>query len=407
MFNKFLILLLAILSSAGFSFAQQYDSTFYPADSNAIFYLHNNLDIYSPLQLTSIDTTLYDFEAYDPLNKSILFNASLGNVGLAYKNIDFKLNHTTGFDYGIHTFDAYLFDDSELRYFVNPRPYTEIAYTTGAKKEQLFSVKHDQRIFKRLTIGLNFELINSLGAYQRQKSNDNRVAAKIHYFTENLRYGIIANYSNSKVTARENGGILYDSIYEQNLEPSRSIIPIKLTDADNHLRKSGIYFQQYFQLSKKEKSFFADSSYKKKKIRLKFGRIAHSFNYKRFSQRYTDLYPDADYYPAVYVDSTETRDSVYFQKIENTFSWSNSDYLNRMRPQPFVILFGIKHEIANVKWYEVRLAIAPALPFKDGINSGDGSGDPDLTGTKNVMIKSTFSHLIPYGNIEIRPHPVL
>ena len=372
---KILIFCLLILtSSAKVIIAQQYDSTFYPADSNAIFYFHSNLDIYSPLELTSIDTTLYDFEEYDPLNKSILFNASLGNVGLAYKDFDFKLIQQTGFDYGIHTFDAYLFDDSEIRYFVNPRPYTEVAYITGANKEQLFGVKHDQRIFKRLTIGLDFELINSLGSYQRQKSNDTRVAGKIHYFTEDLRYGILANYSNSRVTARENGGILYDSIYEQNLEPSRSIIPVKLADAENHLIKSGVYLQQYFQLSKKEKSFFADSSYRKKKINLKFGRIAHSFNYKRYSHLYTDLKPDVNYYPAIYSDSTETRDSVFFQNIENTFSWSNSDYLNRLRPQPFVILFGIKHQIAEVR---------------------------------DTLLKSTSNHLIPYGSIVIMPHPVL
>jgi len=374
MFKKLFFILLVVLFSTHFGLAQQYDSTFYPADSNAIYYFHNMLDIYSPLELTCIDTTLYDFEAYDPLNRSVLFNASLGNVGLAYKDINFKLHQNTGFDYGIHTFDVYLFNDQDIQYYVNPRPYTEIAYTTGAKKEQLFSVKHDQRVFKRLTLGLDFELINSLGTYQRQKSNNTRVAGKIHYFTENLRYGIIANYSNSKVDVRENGGILHDSIYEQDLEPSRSIIDIKLYDADNVLRRTGVYLQQYFQLSKNEKSFFADSLQSKKKIRFKFGRIAHSFNYKRSYQLYTDLAPDVNYYPAIYIDSTETRDSVFFSKIENTLSWSNSDYLNRLRPQPFIVLFGIKSQIAEVK---------------------------------DSLLKSTFSHFIPCGRIEIRPHPVL
>ena len=403
MLNKTFILLVTLLSFVGLSVAQQYDSTFYPADSNAIFYFHNHLDIYSPLKLTSIDTTLYDFEAYDPLNRKILFNASLGNVGLAYKDIDFKLTQKSGFDYGIHTFDVYLFNNSDIRYYVNPRPYTEVAYTTGGNKEQLFTVRHDQRIFKRLTLGVDFELINSLGSYQRQKSDDNRVVGKIQYFTENLRYGVIANYSNSKAQVRENGGILYDSIYEQNLEPSRSIIEVKLNDADNLLRRSGVYLQQYFQLSKKENSFFNDSLNSEKKIRLKFGRIAHSFNYNRNHQLYTDLAPDAAYYPAVYIDSTETRDSIYFQTMENTFSWSNSDYLNRLRPQPFVILFGIKYEISKVQWYETEPAIAPAWEYKDGKNSVD----PNLTGTKDVLFESNFNSLIPYGNIEITPHPVL
>jgi len=374
MFKKLFFFPLVILFSINFALAQQYDSTFYPADSNAIFFFRNQLDIYSPLELTSIDTTLYDFEAYDPLNRRILFNASLGNVGLAYKDIVFNKYQTTGFDYGIHTFDVYLYDDRDLQYYVNPRPYTEISYTTGAKKEQLFSVKHDQRIYKRLTFGLDFELINSLGSYQRQKSNNTRVAGKIHYFTENLRYGIIANYSNSKVDVRENGGILYDSVYEQNIEPSRSIIAVKLDDADNVLRKSGVYLQQYFQLSKKEKSFFEDTTVSKKRIRLKFGRIAHSFNFKRYYQKYTDLDPSVEYYPEIYIDSTETRDSVFYRKIENTLSWSNSDYLNRLRPQPFIVLIGLKSQIAEVK---------------------------------DSLLKSTFNHFIPYGRIEIKPHPVI
>jgi hypothetical protein len=178
---------------------------------------------------------------------------------------------------------------------------------------------------------------------------------------------------------------------------------VKLNDADNLLRRSGVYLQQYFQLSKKEKSFFSDSLESKKKIRFKFGRIAHSFNYKRSYQIYKDLDPDISYYPAVYIDSTETRDSVFFQTMENTLSWSNSDYLNRLRPQPFVILFGLKYEISKVSWYEPRPAIAPAWEYKNGISSGD----PDLTGTSDVLFESNFTHIIPYGNIEITPYPSL
>lgn len=357
----------------GTLWAQQYDSTFYPADSNAVLYFHNQLDIYSPLKLTPADTSLYGFERYDPLNRKYFFNASLGNVGLAYKLLNFTFPTVQGFDYGIHAFDVYLFNNRDIKYFVNPRPYTEVAYTTGAKKEQLFSVVHDQRVFRRLTIGLNFNLINSLGSYQRQKSDNHQLAAKIHYFTEDLRYGIIANYTHSKVKVRENGGILHDSIYEQNLEPTRSIIPIHLQNAQNLLRESGVYLQQYFQLSRKEKSFFSDST-KQKRIRLRFGRIAHSFNYKRYSQVYTDLTPDINYYPAVHVDSAQTYDSVFYQVMENSLSWSNSDYLNRIRPQPFVVLFGIKYQIASVN---------------------------------DTLLKSTYQNLIPYGTLEIRPFPSL
>jgi len=369
-----IVLLMLFTVQINCAMSQTYDSTFYPADSNAIFFFHNRLDVISPLELTSLDTTLVDFEEYGPVAKLYPFYATLGNVGLAYKNLDFSTNRATGFNYGVDAFNAYYLFDSDIDYYVNPRPYTEIGYITGAKKEQLFRLTHDQRIFKRLTFGLDFDLINSLGSYQRQKSDNNRLAVKMHYFTEDLRYGIIANYTHSKIKVRENGGILYDSIYEQNLEPSRSIIAVKLSRSENLLRKSGVYLQQYFQLSRKNKRIQDDTLSPKRRINLKFGRISHSFSYKRYSQLYTDELPDTNYYHNIYVDSTSTYDTVFFQKIENTFSWSNADYLDRVNPQPFVILFGIKHQFAKVI---------------------------------DTVSTAKFENLIPYAEIKIRPLPLL
>jgi hypothetical protein len=214
-----------------------------------------------------------------------------------------------------------------------------------------------------------------LGTYQQQKSNNYNLALKTHYFTEDLRYGILLNYTNGRINVEENGGILYDSIYEQDIEPSRSIIPIKLTNAGNRLRSSGVYLQQYFQLSKKSKSVRIDSTEsERRKIKFKFGRISHSFNYKRNSLAYSDMAVDTLNYPVIYQDSLTTYDSVFFQQVENTFSWSNADYLNRINPQPFLILLGIKHQLAEVQ---------------------------------DTLTKTTFSHLAPYGSIEISPAPFL
>jgi hypothetical protein len=373
---KFLILIsFWMIFPGNLVFSQKYDSTFYPADSNAILHFTNKLDIYSPLLLSPLDTTLFDFEAYDPLLKKMPFVASLGNVGLAYKNPEFNILNNTGFDYGCHAFDAYFSHPDDVLYYVNPKPYTEVGYVTGAKKEQLLSVKHDQRVLKRLTFGLDFDLISSLGTYQQQKSNNYNLALKTNYFTEDLRYGILLNYTNGRINVEENGGILYDSIYEQDIEPSRSIIPIKLTNAGNRLRSSGVYLQQYFQLSKKSKSVRVDSTEnERRKIKFKFGRISHSFNYKRNSLAYSDLAVDTLNYPVIYQDSLITYDSVFFQHVENTFSWSNADYLNRINPQPFLILLGIKHQLAEVQ---------------------------------DTLTKTTFSHLAPYGSIEISPAPFL
>lgn len=371
----FIFVLATLVLRSGIAHAQTYDSTFYPKDSSAVLYFHNKLDSYSPVKLVSIDTSLVDFEAYNPLDTMYFFYASLGNVGLAYKNLDFTPQHRVGFDYGIRTFDAYFIDQQNVKYYLNPQAYTELGYVTGADKEQLFNASHHQRVFKRLALGVDFNLINSLGTYQRQKSDDVKVVVSGQFFTKDLRYGLIANYTNARAKVRENGGIIYDSIYEQDIETNRSIIDIKLYDAENNLRKSGVYLQQYFQLSRKNVKPKNDTVPEPlKKFRLKFGRISHSFSYNRYSQVYSDASPDLNYYPNTYIDSTITHDSVYFQTMENTFSWSNVDYLDRLKEQPVKLLMGIKQQVA-----EVRDSVA----------------------------KTSFQSIIPYGEISISPHPFI
>ncbi|MGB4124541.1 MAG: putative porin, partial [Bacteroidales bacterium] len=323
------ILVLAILLIHGIVSGQVYRSGFYPEDSLAVESFHNRLDIESPLNLQPIDTTLKDFEIYNWPDRKYPFIASLGNSGLAYKNLVFNIQRPVGFNYGINTFDAYLFQQEELKYYLNHKPFSEIGYVTGASKEQLFHARHQQRFFKKLAFGVDFELINSLGTYQHQKSNNRKIAFKSEYFTDNLKYGFIANYSHSKVVVQENGGLANDSIYEHNLEPDRSIIGIKLWNAETNVRKAQIGFQQYYQLSPRKKND-SDSAYlHDKKLQIRFGRLSHTFLYDRNALIYKDENPTSGFYHNIYVDSIATFDSVFFQTLENSFSWSNADYVDR------------------------------------------------------------------------------
>ncbi|MBE0637053.1 MAG: hypothetical protein IH598_00865 [Bacteroidales bacterium] len=366
--------LFTALMIAGSVTGQIYNPTFYPADSNAAVFYLNRLDFQSPLRLNSYDTSLVDFQAYNWLDSRIPFYATLGNSGLAYRDLDFNVSRPTGFSYGINTFDAYLFQQEEIKYYLNPKPFTELDVVLGASKEQMLNVRHQQKVFRKLSVGVDFEHINSLGTYQRQKSNNRRVAFKAKYFTDNLKYGVIANYTNNKVIVQESGGIVYDSVYEMNLEPDRSIIDIRLRDAQNTIRKAGVYLQQYYQISAKKEMPKQDSGYiPDERFRLRLGRLSHSFNYEKNAMVYSDLNPQSGYYQNIYVDSVNTYDSVYFQKIEIAFAWSNADYIDRMKPQPLLVLFGIKHQLSKVV---------------------------------DSLVNQSFTHLTPHGEIRFTPHPL-
>lgn len=369
------VLVLMVLITHGAVWGQIYRPEFYPEDSSAAVYFHNRMDFESPLHLQPADSGLMDFESYNWLDRKMPFNASLGNAGLAYRNPDFSAERPLGFYYGINTFDAYIFQQEDLKYYLNHNPFSELGYITGASKEQLFHARHQQRVFKNLALGFDFDLINSLGTYQRQKSNNRRFAFKTQFFTDNLRYGIAANYSHSKIVVQESGGIAYDSVYELNLEPDRSIIAIKLSGAETRVRRAAIGLQQYFQMSGRKEYHSADSAYMPDdRFRLRLGRLSHSLTFERNALIYYDQNPKSGFYPNIYLDSVTTRDSVYIQNFENRFAWSNADYIDRIKPQPFVLLFGLKYRVSKVS---------------------------------DTLYSFTYAHLIPYGEVRFTPHPLL
>ena len=144
---RYVWLLLSWLLFGAAAHGQVYDSVFYPTDSSAVLYFHNHLDVYSPLMTKYNDSSLVDFEEYDPLQQRYDFFATQGNVGMAYRPLDYAPRQHTGFDYGIYSFDAYLVDQPEVKYYLNAKPYSEIGYVTGVKKEQRLRVCHQERVF--------------------------------------------------------------------------------------------------------------------------------------------------------------------------------------------------------------------------------------------------------------------
>ena len=96
--------------------------------------------------------------------------------------------------------------------------------------------------------------MNAPGAYLRQRANHINFVATLQYFTKNKRYGVIANFLLNRLVISENGGIKYDSIFEQNLETNRQILAIKLDQAENRVRENGFFMKHYFNLSRHPKN---------------------------------------------------------------------------------------------------------------------------------------------------------
>ncbi|MDT8394678.1 MAG: putative porin [Bacteroidales bacterium] len=353
----FHIILLSLLPL--FSYSQECDTIIESKDTSQVYFFYHNVDSLALGRLHNYRMTLAGIHNYEEIYKETPFFASLGNPGLAYKNLLFNPLSESGFNFGINSFNAYLFHDRKNEYFKLSEPYTELIYVLGPNKEQMIQAKFHTKIFPQFTLGADFRYIFSPGKYQRQKADNKSLALTGQFYTKDKRYGLIGNYLYNKVYVHENGGITDDSLFEKNVETDRFVIPVNLNSATNFIKQSSFYINQYFNLQKKHKKL-NDSTYVRRKIHA--GRITHSFKWLRNTQIYSDGNPAAGFYQNIYLDSTSTFDSVYHFNISNKLTWSNLGYLDSTERKAFYLYGAIQHEYHELGGYTDRRYFNQLIP---------------------------------------------
>ena len=141
-------------------------------DSTQVMFFYSDFEKLGPLDVHQNDTALTGFQTYDLLYKHDRFYATLGNIGGAYRSMmPFQTVRESGFDYGIHSLDRYLYQNDSVRYYKVVKTYTELTYVQGAKKEQNFHAIFSRNIYRSFNLGFDFHVMSAPGAYYRQKTN--------------------------------------------------------------------------------------------------------------------------------------------------------------------------------------------------------------------------------------------
>jgi len=306
-------------------YASPPDSLTVKKDSTRVSFFTNDVERYGVLKLQPSDTILAGFQNYDTRIKQLRFSASLGNIGQLYRNLlPYLFLRNSGFEYGIRTFDQYLYQNDSVRYYKVLKTFTQLEYVQGAKKEIFFHAKFSRNIYRSLNLGFDFRVMNAPGTYPRQKTNHINFYLTAQYFTKDKRYGVISNFLLNRLSNFENGGIKYDTIFEQNLETNRSLYDINLYSAQNRIRESGFYMKHYFNLSRHQKN--ANDTVFLTRKHFELGRISYSFEYNRQIQNYIDNDPASGFYNNIYLDSLLTYDSLTVKKIVNEVTWTNPSF---------------------------------------------------------------------------------
>lgn len=314
------------------------------------------------------DSILQGFNYFLPTDGDMKLYALTGNAGLAYQSLVFTLPDYPGFRYTPFNFGEYKWNNSNIRYLHTIGPYSNLFYSTGPGKEQLFNVTHSQNILGGLTLGLDVRIVNSLGLYERQKSDNVTFAGTAQYVNKKENYAVLGNYHSTKLKWRENGGIRRLSYFTDNLETDRKRIPVNLKEADNLIKESGVQVRQIYYFAKapnrttggsggksvagisngENDTITADTIQSKKLHRyydpVRSNFIRHTFTYTRDSSLYKDANPLSDnFYKEILIDSVTTNDGIYYDEISNDIAVEAGVGRTKGASKAVLLRAGIEH----------------------------------------------------------------
>jgi len=355
-----ILIILLLLVSYGSAQTETEDNTsnfVLSPDSASVYTINLNPRLPGEKWQRLSDTLLTGTELYIPTESPAMLNASNGNTGLAYKSMFFSIPVSSGFRFAPSVYEHYLFSNLNVPYYRLRTPYSKVFYSFGAGKEQLFNVSHAQNLSRGITLGLDLKVINSIGLYDRQKSDNIAFAAQGQFVSDNERYAAFANFRSNRFRWRENGGITYDSLFSDNIETDRQRIGTNLKEADNQVKDGGVFVRQFFYFGRNPFAIKSDTvvndslpfrsvvkdtlhrSYNPQRSNF----FRHTFSYSRSSQLYKDENPLSGFYPDIFADSVATYDSVYYHEILNDLAFEGGIGKARGTGKAILLRVGIEH----------------------------------------------------------------
>lgn len=175
---------------------------------------------------SKMDSSIGDFTKRYPVPATYM---TLGNNGSAAKSLLFAPNMKSGWDPGFHAYDVYRFTVEDTRFYTTTRPYSELGYLLGSKKEQMIGFVHTQNITPNWNAGFQFRLINSPGWFKNQNTNHSSIRFNTAYQSKNKRYHLQFIALSNKLQASENGGIQNEAdLSNTTTYKDRVTIPVQL-----------------------------------------------------------------------------------------------------------------------------------------------------------------------------------
>lgn len=290
---------------------------------------------FSEEESVPLDTAFTLFHRYRKSEKYSSFNATLGNYGLPFYQINFfdRVSDPDKFLYS--TYYPLMFVSDNAIFTNTQNPYTELDWTFGApreRSEQTFRIRHSQNVNRFLNFGLIYDIVFSLGQYNYQRAEDKDFTLYSSYTGEKYKYYFSAGINN--ILSYENGGITDINSTQTN---TREIL-VNLGGASNAssmLKNRNLLLVQKYTLGRKA-TVKSDSTGRQLETKSGLsGTFSHIFTLDNNKRTYTDKYPQNEFYDTVFFRLGITKivpatfDSLYSGAIKNTVRFDFATGENR------------------------------------------------------------------------------
>jgi len=330
-----------------------------------------------------IDTSLNDFQLYDPIRQGPIFGANLGNLGSSARPLLYDVPYQRGVNFGYDSYNYYRIKREDFRWFDVNRPFSDFYFSPiDGQQNFIVKAKFSRSFADSISFNLDYQRLTQDGFYTNQSAKSTYLATGVRILrdkTDTYILGIL-NANNEE----HNGGITTDSLYGQSLYNFRERIPVFLSGANTRNNNIELSVNNYYHL----KDSLTD------KINLS---IRHEFAIESGAFKFYDATSDdAERYSPFGIDSRGIRNRIGYFHLENGF------YLKLDR-RTFNFHGGIVHDFYNIdqeprKFKRNNLFLkgdgsltilkSTQLDIKAHLGLADNAGDLWLEGSANLDLKA-------------------
>lgn len=235
------------------------------------------------------------------------------------QNLIFDCNSTTSHYFLPDLFAAYTYLPQNVRYFQTSKPHSNLKYSSSINSSQYFSVFHTQNITRNWNIGLQYDVNYLDGTFAKSSVMNQFFNLTTNYISNNGRYRIAGAFIRNRAYVLENGGLLSDSLFQNQLFSKPETYPTNLSEGSSKYKTADFSLYQSFDFNRNSSS--------EGRI-FNPGTLSLQTNFMRSARLYKDEY------------LTEA-DSLATRSLQNNLFWTNETKTNKH----LIVNLGVKHEL--------------------------------------------------------------